>query len=149
MVEANDAVTGALQQILASIQILQEQYTELVSSVDAINGRVNVLAGVKQMQNGVNGSSTTRKPTKVEEAAVSLDANDALVAKSPGSPDLTGRRTSMSSSKIILTSYPGQSGVDPIPLHWGHADPAVRGPVVVTRSASTIRRRNGKLSGMP
>jgi len=41
-------------------------------------------------------------------------------------------------------TYPKQIGINPLPLHWGHPDPSKRGPVVVSRLASTIRRRNGK-----
>jgi hypothetical protein len=53
------------------------------------------------------------------------------------------RRESTSfSSKIILTSYPGQAGVDPITMQWGASDPQARGPVVVSRHKSTIGRRN-------
>ncbi|RDA90367.1 hypothetical protein CP533_2932 [Ophiocordyceps camponoti-saundersi (nom. inval.)] len=46
------------------------------------------------------------------------------------------------SSRIILTTYPKQIGIDPIPLDWGNPNPEKRGPVVVSRSPSTIRRRN-------
>lgn len=41
-----------------------------------------------------------------------------------------------------LTTYPGQSVVDPIPLNWGDADPATRGPVLVSRSGDTLKKRN-------
>ncbi|KAG8532020.1 Uracil-regulated protein 1 [Bacidia gigantensis] len=46
------------------------------------------------------------------------------------------------SSKIILTTYPGQPGMDPMQMSWGHVDPRQRGPVVVSRGKSTFRRRN-------
>lgn len=45
-------------------------------------------------------------------------------------------------SRIILTTYPGQNGIDAIPLQWGAADPFVRGPIVVSRAAKSIKRRN-------
>lgn len=41
------------------------------------------------------------------------------------------------------STYPKQIGIDPIQLNWGNSDPALRGPVVVSRAPSTIRRRNG------
>jgi len=41
-----------------------------------------------------------------------------------------------------LTTYPGQSVVDPIPLDWGNGDPEKRGPVLVSRESKTITRRN-------
>ncbi|OAR01558.1 hypothetical protein LLEC1_05711 [Akanthomyces lecanii] len=50
-------------------------------------------------------------------------------------------------SRIVLTTYPKQIGIDPIPLDWGNADPEKRGPVVVSRLPSTIRRRNESRSG--
>ncbi|KAH0139669.1 hypothetical protein KCU67_g15095, partial [Aureobasidium melanogenum] len=70
----------------------------------------------------------------------------ALTENTPSSPDLSamsgsGRRSSVT-SKIILTSYPGQAGVDPLPMDWGNKDPSLRGPVVVSRNPSSIRRRN-------
>ncbi|GAB7349925.1 hypothetical protein MBLNU459_g0626t3 [Dothideomycetes sp. NU459] len=46
------------------------------------------------------------------------------------------------SSRIILTTYPGQSVVDPVPLKWGAADPQERGPVLVSRSGETLKKRN-------
>jgi hypothetical protein len=45
-------------------------------------------------------------------------------------------------SRIILTTYPKQIGIKPLPMEWGHPDPLKRGPVTVLRTASTVRRRN-------
>ncbi|GAM85379.1 hypothetical protein ANO11243_033860 [Dothideomycetidae sp. 11243] len=65
---------------------------------------------------------------------------DASHSDSP--PPEAARRSSLTTSKIILTSYPGQAGVDPLPMSWGAGDAATRGPVVVSRHPSTIRKRN-------
>ncbi|RLL94703.1 Uracil-regulated protein 1 [Aspergillus turcosus] len=46
------------------------------------------------------------------------------------------------SKHIVLTTYPGQSGVDPVPLVWGAPDAKSRGPVIVTRGAGMLKRRN-------
>ncbi|THD00276.1 hypothetical protein EYZ11_000169 [Aspergillus tanneri] len=46
------------------------------------------------------------------------------------------------STHIVLTTYPGQSGIDPIPLEWGAPDAKSRGPVVVSRSGPLLKRRN-------
>ncbi|KAL3478155.1 GTP cyclohydrolase N terminal-domain-containing protein [Aspergillus californicus] len=48
----------------------------------------------------------------------------------------------MSDERIILTTYPGQSAVNPVPLQWGESDPEKRGPVLVSRHTSTLARRN-------
>lgn len=42
------------------------------------------------------------------------------------------------------STYPGQSGINPLPMDWGNKDPQERGPVVVSRTQSTLRRRNGE-----
>ncbi|KAG9832217.1 hypothetical protein KCU98_g12924, partial [Aureobasidium melanogenum] len=39
-----------LQEILASLKTIQQENTHLAAAVDAINGRVNILAGVKQVK---------------------------------------------------------------------------------------------------
>lgn len=46
------------------------------------------------------------------------------------------------SNRVILTTYPGQSTVNPVPIQWGAADPKERGPIIVSRQASTISKRN-------
>ncbi|KAJ5510617.1 hypothetical protein N7453_002720 [Penicillium expansum] len=46
------------------------------------------------------------------------------------------------SKHIILTTYPGQSGIEPVPLEWGAPDAKSRGPVVVSRSGNLVKRRN-------
>ncbi|KAJ5594950.1 uncharacterized protein N7459_001158 [Penicillium hispanicum] len=47
-----------------------------------------------------------------------------------------------SGDRIILTTYPGQSVVNPVPLKWGASDPQERGPILVSRNPTTISRRN-------
>lgn len=42
-----------------------------------------------------------------------------------------------------VRTYPKQIGIKPFPMNWGAADPKDRGPIVVSRYASTIRKRNG------
>ena len=46
----------------------------------------------------------------------------------------------------VVRTYPGQAGINPLPMDWGNKDYQKRGPVVVSRGATTIRRRNGKFS---
>ncbi len=68
------------------------------------------------------------------------DVSRDLSATSMG-PRLTSERT-----------YPKQIGINPLPMHWAAADPRERGPIVVSRSPSTIRRRNaigGRYLGGP
>ncbi|RMY20096.1 hypothetical protein D0867_04253 [Hortaea werneckii] len=146
---SSDDSNALLQEILGTLKSLKQDHSQLSSAVDAINGRVNVLAGVKQSHEGIAhdasypspkvGASSPRVPPRSRDSVSSLDGKDpngqAHTASSPA-------RSSALTSKIILTSYPGQAGVDPLPMEWGAKDPEKRGPVVVSRAPSTIKRRN-------
>ncbi|KAI5278735.1 hypothetical protein KEM52_004615, partial [Ascosphaera acerosa] len=57
---------------------------------------------------------TCQKPTPVETSATTTDPR----ARPP---------------PIVLTTYPDEPGIDPIPLDWGNPDPHQRGPVVASR----------------
>ena len=48
---------------------------------------------------------------------------------------------------VNLTSHSDAFGVDPIPISWGHPDPAVRGPVICTVRHSSQRNAIGAHSG--
>lgn len=120
--------TAILQEILSSIRSLKQEQTQLTASVDAINGRVNTLAGIKQVQDGIAHDASLPSPELPPGAphsagsVSSLDglSKDANAEQSESTSPPPGRRPSTTStSKIILTSYPGQAGVDPIPLKWG------------------------------
>lgn len=135
-----------LHEILASLKTIRQENTQLAAAVDAINGRVNILAGVKQMQDGSLLTTSAAKEPPPYQPADALSASPGIVTLSdaPTSPTVDpARRSSLATSKIILTSYPNQAGVDPLPMKWGEKDPHSRGPVVVSRNPNTIRRRNG------
>ncbi|KAI9850472.1 MAG: putative GTP cyclohydrolase [Thelocarpon superellum] len=152
--------TAVLSEILANLKSLQMEHRMLSSSVDAINGRVNTLAGIHQVKenaasNAVASSpaviaqSDAQMPERAEEvrhlpyppSSPSLPVSDGVVEGGQPISALTKRRSS-TTSRIILTTYPGQSGIDPMVMNWGHRDPLLRGPVVVSRNPTTIRRRN-------
>ncbi|KAK9329273.1 GTP cyclohydrolase N terminal-domain-containing protein [Lipomyces starkeyi] len=87
-------------------------------------------------------------PLSVAPSEPSPPISPQLLAESPMSDSvLEGNKkkstaTEKWGNRIVLTTYPSQSGIDPIPLKWGASDPRVRGPVVVSRSLSTVRKRN-------
>lgn len=142
---SSDAV---LKEILEGLKALRAENIGLAASVDKINGRVNMLAGIKQIKDeaaseAANGTLSKEK-AKESESEKTVQAVSEQYEQPPANVDAPPRRASVSkTSKIILTSYPGQAGVDPLPMEWGAKDPAIRGPVVVSRHANTIRRRNG------
>ena len=144
-----------LRDIHASLTSLRRDFQRLSTSVEAVEQRVEVLSGLRQLQ-----ESPLRPVLPVEVRSPKLSevfsSQNGFNSASPSRPGSSGsnrsngveRKSSLSrasnsiSSKINLTTYPGQSGIDPIRLIWGHVDPIQRGPVVVSRGKSTIRRRN-------
>lgn len=149
---ASGDISSVLNEILCSLKKLQEEHSQLASTVDAISGKVNVLASVKQVND--NSSEGFQKNDEIKTNRVGLSSINSIPqagerrgssANAITATDGSARRGS-ASSKIILTSYPGQSGVDPIQLDWGKYDPAARGPIIVGRGSNTIRRRNGENS---
>lgn len=48
---------------------------------------------------------------------------------------------------VSLTSHADTFGVDPVPISWGHPDPAVRGPVICTVRHRDQRNAIGAHSG--
>ncbi len=154
-----------LKQILFTVQSIQEDYQHLSANVESIQGQVNVISGVKQGHDIAERTHpsepriTSTKPPSTGDQQVSSDTESGSNARasppglgSAGSSEIrndgepvSGRKHSATAtSRIILTTYPGQSGIDPLPMNWGHTDARERGPVVVSRSQSTVRRRNGK-----
>lgn len=47
---ASTDMSGVLAEILASIQTLKQENSHLAAAVDAISGKVNILATVKEIQ---------------------------------------------------------------------------------------------------
>lgn len=153
---------GLLKQILSTVQSIQKDYQHISAAVESIQRQVNVISDVKQAHEfaGRHLPSQTRiAPTpstgeqqsaseinpdsNAQASSLELGSARPSEARSDGEPH--GRKPSATAtSRIILTTYPGQSGIDPLIMNWGHADALERGPVVVSRSQSTIRRRNGK-----
>ncbi|KAI9741859.1 MAG: putative GTP cyclohydrolase [Cirrosporium novae-zelandiae] len=144
---------AVLSEILSTLKSMQLDHQQLSSAVDAINGRVNMLSGVQQvhaarngtMSNNVSEGTSGAKKLVAEPSGVQTpreELDDGRETPSVPIPPLSPKKSGVSSSRIILTTYPGQAGIDPIQMSWGNADPAQRGPVVVGRGPSTIRRRN-------
>ncbi|KAG9247890.1 GTP cyclohydrolase-like protein II [Calycina marina] len=141
-----------MKQILSALQRLQTNQDQLASNVDAISGRVNVLSGMKEVREAATRSPLPGSPplAPLDEPHRSIDGADG--ARVPDSPSLLANKlaqvshtrtpSSGTSSRIILTTYPGQAGIDPLPMDWGNKDPQKRGPVAVSRNQQSVRRRN-------
>ncbi|GAA99654.1 uncharacterized protein L969DRAFT_86929 [Mixia osmundae IAM 14324] len=54
----------------------------------------------------------------------------------------TGKKEPAFSTRVVLTTYPTQVGIDPIPLNWGARTALERGPVVASRQPDSLKIRN-------
>lgn len=156
-----------LKQILSIVQSIQDGYQHLSAAVESIQGQVNAISEVKQVHDIAGKNHPSQIQTRIAPTQPSSTGDQQIISETQPGPNaqasslelgsagpsearndgesLYGRKLSANStSRIILTTYPGQSGIDPLSMKWGHPDALVRGPVVVSRSQSTIRRRNGK-----
>jgi GTP cyclohydrolase II len=59
----------------------------------------------------------------------------------------TPKPTRAKAAKIVLTSHPGGHGPKPIPIRWGAADAAERGPIIATVTNTAQRNAIGTHSG--
>ncbi|KAH8821710.1 GTP cyclohydrolase-like protein II [Xylogone sp. PMI_703] len=148
--------TTLMKEILESLKTLQVNQAQLASNVDSITGRVNVLAGIQEVKDAAATDATKRSVKDVISSPEINAKEESQDSKIPDSPSLTAsdltqghptavthvRGASGGTSRIILTTYPGQVGINPLPMDWGNSDFQKRGPVVVSRSKTTIRRRN-------
>ncbi|PWN52500.1 hypothetical protein IE53DRAFT_326546 [Violaceomyces palustris] len=60
-------------------------------------------------------------------------------------PELSAKKSPVGSTysqRVILTTYPGQVGIKPLPLNWTASDPKLRGPIVASRHPNSIKVRN-------
>jgi hypothetical protein len=115
--------TALMKEVLEAVKTLQVNQAQLSSSVDAISGRVNVLAGMKQVRDVANTTPVDASPKKVEPLRVIDESRLPADAKIPESPSLPAtqmpeeaspsdishaRKASTSTSRIILTYKPNQ-----------------------------------------
>jgi hypothetical protein len=104
----------------------------------SVNQRLTAHAGQKTASEPTVPTVSRHDPP-AERSAAHLAAVDARPRSGSGNWGPT--------KKIVLQTYPKQAGVNPVPMDWGNLDPQSRGPVVVSHSASTVKRRNGEVSG--
>ncbi|KAH7633629.1 hypothetical protein SMAC4_07018 [Sordaria macrospora] len=128
----------------ALLAIAQGQ-TKLISAVESISQRVSSLENDKTRDTSskTNGEAPSPITTPLVSGYVQtpplLQADAGTM--SPSSPPVDITKSNFS-NRVVLTTYPKQIGINPLPMEWGAADPVKRGPVAVIRSGSTIRRRN-------
>jgi hypothetical protein len=106
-----------MKDILEALKTLQMNQVQLASSVDAISGRVNVLAGMKEIRDvGLHPNEAIAPVKRAETEESHLDEQTvpespslpAITSDVPGSPSHISalghtKKTSTGTSRIILT----------------------------------------------
>ncbi|KAI1138942.1 GTP cyclohydrolase N terminal-domain-containing protein [Hypoxylon sp. FL0543] len=131
--------------VLDALKSIQESQSRLASEVESVSYRLDALApSLRAPSPDISRASPTPLagvPTTPAQSALAAGESEADKTP-PAAKEAIQAQKAGFTSRIILTTYPKQIGINPLPLHWGAPEAATRGPVVVSRSSSTIRRRN-------
>jgi hypothetical protein len=113
-----------LEQILAKITTLEVQNQQLMERISPYEYKIS---SPKKEEDDINPPKQTKygSPTKSYFDSAKRNSNPPLF-----------------NSRIILTTYPGGVGINPIPLKWGAMDPYERGPIVASRNSNSLKLRN-------
>ncbi|KLU84908.1 GTP cyclohydrolase II [Magnaporthiopsis poae ATCC 64411] len=138
---ANGSTSGAgMDQVMEVLKQMQEDQARLLAAIELGDRSALSSKGAAQLPDSTEKGLTASPPGPSGFAQTPpLLAADAATERDTGS---SSSPKSAFTSRIILTTYPKQIGINPIPMNWGASDAAKRGPIVVSRSPSTIRRRN-------
>ncbi|ETS76718.1 Uracil-regulated protein 1 [Pestalotiopsis fici W106-1] len=125
--------------VLQALRAIQDNQSVLSTGLLNVTKRLDQIAPEDQA-----------KATSSKSGASNGLGLSASPIPAPGSPATSAEKENAAvqaqksgfTSRIILTTYPKQIGIDPLALNWGAEEPQERGPVVVSRSSSTIGRRN-------
>ncbi|KAH7490725.1 Uracil-regulated protein 1 [Fusarium oxysporum f. sp. matthiolae] len=128
--------------MLEALQEIQRTQALLVNAVESLSGRSIEESGGDVGKNTILEPGSREDDNEGETPSVEVPAASGDKLKAPALPSSEQRQQQGFTSRIILTTYPKQIGINPLPMDWGNQDPVKRGPIVVSRAASTIRRRN-------
>ncbi|KAI0503281.1 GTP cyclohydrolase N terminal-domain-containing protein [Xylaria bambusicola] len=124
--------------ILQALKAIQENQAKLAAEVESLSHRLDTV-----VPSTVSPTLNGKSPPESSLPAESSLPQPALATSSKDESSAVRKQAEKAgfTSRIILTTYPKQIGINPIPLNWGAPGPE-RGPVVVSRASSTIRKRN-------
>ncbi|KAL2753938.1 hypothetical protein ACRALDRAFT_1062918 [Sodiomyces alcalophilus JCM 7366] len=153
MSDSNNPVSNPdnMPELLEALRSIQRTQTDIVAAIESLSrqrqgslpgsmGALTPSVLAPSLGDRDNGGQPSI-PSGFSEQQSPSDEPSLQATATPSSPTQKSGFT----SRIILTTYPKQIGINPLPVNWGHADPQIRGPVVVSRLSSTIRRRNGEM----
>ncbi|CAG8484436.1 2879_t:CDS:2 [Ambispora gerdemannii] len=130
--------TNLLQKILESVESLKQDQVALTTKVAKYQEKNE--EELKKLQESLIPTTsvatiTTPVVSNFNQNTVSTDI------QKPTSPSDIPHKSHYA-DRVILTTYPGQFGIKPIPLSWAELDPNRRGPVLASRHPTSIKVRN-------
>lgn len=125
-----------LSQILASVENLAQQQKNLAMKVEGSNKFL--LNSISNLESRVDSVQTKRRDSDISDGSDVVPKSPTTTLAKPVIPTTTNKW----GDRIVITTYPGQNGINPIPLKWGAPSPLERGPIIVNRDNNTIKRRN-------
>ncbi|KAF5335359.1 hypothetical protein D9611_011753 [Ephemerocybe angulata] len=135
----SDAVLTQILQQLEALQVSQQ----------ALQAKLDNLGATPLEPTSPKPLTTTALPTSPSStpAPAALSTSPPSSAPVPARVALASltdkeREKLLYPGRVNLTTYPDQHGIAPVPLTWGAASPADRGPVVCSRLPGSIKARN-------
>ncbi|KAG8855260.1 hypothetical protein FRB91_002400 [Serendipita sp. 411] len=161
---ADHAMATALVDSTSSGTVVSEAVlTQILAQLESLTISQQVLqAKLDNLTNPGARPTTAQITTPGTSASPVTTANGSFSSSYPGSPPAATTNFGLSPpasllqrvpvpqdrekvlypQRVILTTYPDQTGIRPVPLQWGAQDPKVRGPVVPSRLPASIKLRN-------
>ncbi|KAK6444112.1 hypothetical protein FP744_10000360 [Trichoderma asperellum] len=120
--------------VLDTLRDIQQTQQQLLSSLESLSGKIGSSAISTEALSGASLLPGDSKDSKQKDAEASEDLTPIHSSFENGtaqpSSALSPASRSGFTSRIVLTTYPKQLGIDPIPLDWGNSDPLQRGPLL-------------------
>lgn len=117
--------TAIMKDVLEALKVLTANQTQLAANVDAINGRVNILAGIKEVQHAATAPSSKQEVTPSTTAHIdNKEDPDVGVPESPTVAAADVDHANMPST--ASPSNPNHSPTSRIILTWVKPCPARR-----------------------
>ncbi|KAG8982626.1 hypothetical protein FRB90_006664, partial [Tulasnella sp. 427] len=164
------ASNEVLSQILAQLEALQLSQAQLQSKLDSMTSPISPsssrIATPPRKTAGLPIPTRTDSPSALVPNAASYSSSPGLSTSPPVpsvlsqaaviGPNVTAlerpaltptisskeREKVLYPQRVIITTYPDQSGIKPVPINWGAEKPVDRGPVVCSRQNNSIKLRN-------
>lgn len=128
--------TTLMKDVLEALKVLTANQTQLAANVDAINGRVNILAGIKEVEHAATASSSRQEGSS--SAAAHIDNKEDHDVGVPESPTVAAA-AEVDLSNMPSTASPSNPQHTPtsrIILTWVKPSPVLH-PIQASISSRT------------